>query len=42
MACQHTLGVQKQTANVGVLLELGGIPLQTYAKRTAIKKLGTY
>ena len=37
MACKDILGVQKQTTNVGVLLELGRIPLQTYAKRAAIK-----
>ena len=37
MVCKHILGVQKQTPNVGVLLELGRIPLQTYAKRAAIK-----
>ena len=38
MACKHILCVQKQTTNVGVLLELGRITLQTYAKRAAIKK----
>ena len=44
MACKHILGVQKQTTNLGVLLELGRIPpppphthTQTYAKRAAIK-----
>ena len=37
MACKHILGVQKQTTNVGVLLELGRIPLQIYAVKTSIK-----
>ena len=32
MACEHILGVQKHTTNIGVLLELGRIPLQTYAR----------
>ena len=31
------LGVQKQTTNVGVLLELGQIPLSMYAKRLGFK-----
>ena len=35
--CKHLLGVQKQTTNVGVLLELGQIPLRLYAKKNAIK-----
>ena len=37
MACKHILGVQKQTTNIGVLLELGRIPLQSYAIEAAIK-----
>ena len=37
MFCKHLLGVQKQTTNVGVLLELGQIPLNIYAKKMAIK-----
>ena len=37
MACKQILGVQKQTTNIGVLLELGRIPLQTYAIKAAIK-----
>ena len=35
--CKQLLGVQKQTTNVGVLLELGEIPLVTLAQRNAIK-----
>ena len=35
--CKQLLGVQKQTTNIGVLLELGQIPLQIYAKKNAIK-----
>ena len=35
--CEQLLGVQKQTTNVGVLLELGQIPLSIYAKKMAIK-----
>ena len=37
MFCKHLLGVQKQTTNIGVLLELGQIPLNLYAKKMAIK-----
>ncbi len=37
MACKQILGVQKQTTNIGVLLELGRIPLQHFAIKTAIK-----
>ena len=37
MACKQILGVQKQTTNVGVLLELGRIPLQNFAIKAAIK-----
>ena len=35
--CKQLLGVQKQTTNIGVLLELGQIPLSIHAKNTAIK-----
>ena len=35
--CRHLLGVQKNTANVGVLLELGRTPLALLAKKTAVK-----
>ena len=37
MVCKQILGVQKQTTNVGVLLELGRIPLQNFAVKAAIK-----
>ena len=37
MACKHILGVQKQTTNIGVLLELGRIPLQIFARKASIK-----
>ena len=37
MACNHILGVQKQTTNIGVLLELGRVPLQNYAIKSAIE-----
>ena len=35
--CKQLLGVQKQTSNVGVLLELGQIPLMILAQKSAIK-----
>ena len=35
--CKQILGVQKQTTNIGVLLELGRIPLDIYANKFAIK-----
>ena len=35
--CKNLLGVQKQTTNIGVLLELGQIPLIVCAKTMAIK-----
>ena len=35
--CKQLLGVQRQTTNIGVLLELGQIPLQIYAIKSAIK-----
>ena len=37
MMCKQLLGVQKQTTNCGVLLELGRIPLSTFATKNAIK-----
>ena len=35
--CKQILGVQKQTSNIGVLLELGQVPLSLYAIKNAIK-----
>ena len=35
--CKQILGVQKQTTNIGVLLELGRIPLDIYAMKFSIK-----
>lgn len=35
--CKQLLGVQKQTTNTGVLLELGLVPLSLYAKKNAFK-----
>ena len=35
--CKQLLGVQKQTTNDGVLLELGQIPIVMHAKKRAIK-----
>ena len=35
--CKQLLGVQKQTTNIGVLLELGQVPLGIYAKKMSIK-----
>jgi hypothetical protein len=37
MICKRLMGVQKQTTNVGVLLELGRIPLHLYASKFAVK-----
>ena len=37
MICKQLLGVQKQTTNIGVLLELGRVSLCTYAVKLAIK-----
>ena len=37
MMCKQILGVQKQTTNIGVLLELGRIPLNFFATKFAIK-----
>ena len=36
-SCKQLLGVQKQTTNIGVLLELGQVPLGIYAKKMSIK-----
>ena len=38
--CKQLLGVQKQTTNIGVLLELGLIPLKLFAIKNAIKNWG--
>lgn len=35
--CKQILGVQKQTTNIGVLLELGRVPMCIYAAKAAIK-----
>ena len=35
--CKQVLGVQKQTTNIGVLLELGQIPLHHYAVKNGLK-----
>ena len=35
--CKQLLGVQKQTTNIGVLLELGQVPLSLLAQKNAIK-----
>ena len=35
--CKELLGVQKQTTNIGVLLELGTIPIMLYGKKNCIK-----
>jgi hypothetical protein len=37
MMCKQILGVQKQTTNIGVLLELGRIPMHIYAAKFAVK-----
>ena len=37
MMCKQVLGVQKQTTNIGVLLELGRIPLGIWALKFAVK-----
>ena len=38
--CKQILGVQKQTTNIGVLLELGRVPMGIYAAKSAIKNWG--
>ena len=35
--CKELIGVQKQTQNLGVLLELGRLPLTIFAKKNCIK-----
>ena len=35
--CKQLLGVQRQTTNNGILLELGQVPLQLFAKKNAVK-----
>ena len=37
MFCKHLLGVQRQTTTLGVLLELGEIPITIFAKKHCIK-----
>ena len=37
MICKQILGVQKQTTNIGVLLELGRVPLHLFALKAAVK-----
>ena len=37
MFCKDLLGVQKQTTNIGVLLELGQVPLCLDANKNATK-----
>ena len=37
MICKQILQVQKQTTNIGVLLELGRIPLTIYAQKAGMK-----
>ena len=37
MFCKHILGVQRNTTNNGVLLELGKIPIVLYAQKTSVK-----
>ena len=37
MMCKQLLGVQKQTTHIGVLLELGRVPMQLFAVKFAIK-----
>ena len=37
MIYNQILGVQKQTNNIGVLLELGRIPLDIFARKSTIK-----
>ena len=37
MMCKHILGVQKQTTNIGVLLELGKVPIHFEAVKLSVK-----
>ena len=38
--CKELLGVQRQTSNIGTLLELGRIPIMLYGKKNCIKNWG--
>ena len=38
--CKDLLGVQRQTTNIGVLLELGRVPIMLYGKKNCIKNWG--
>ena len=38
--CKDLLGVQRQTSNIGVLLELGRVPIMLYGKKNCIKNWG--
>ena len=35
--CKDLLGVQRQTSNIGVLLELGRVPIMIYGKKNCVK-----
>ena len=37
LICKRQLGVHRSTTNIGVLLELGRIPLEIYAVKLAVK-----
>ena len=37
MMCKHILGVQKQTTNIGVMLELGKVPIHFEAAKLSVK-----
>ena len=37
LICKQQLGVHRSTTNIGVLLELGRIPLEIYAVKLAVK-----
>ena len=37
LICKQLLGVHRSTTNIGVLLELGRIPLEIYAVKLAVK-----
>ena len=38
--CKEVLGVQKQTSNIGTLLEIGRVPIMLYGKKNCIKNWG--
>ena len=38
--CKELLGVQRQTSNIGTLLELGRVPIMLYGKKNCIKNWG--